>query len=42
MKGLAEEMPGAYKDIDEVVGVVDALGISKKIARLKPLVVIKG
>ncbi len=42
MKGLAEEMPGAYKDIDEVVNVVDELGISKKIARLKPLVVIKG
>jgi len=42
MKSLAEEAPEAYKDIDEVVRVVDELGISKKVARLKPMVVIKG
>lgn len=41
-KSLAEEAPGAYKDIDEVVRVVDSLGISKKVARLKPLIVVKG
>jgi len=41
-KSLAEEAPEAYKDIEEVVRVVDELGISKKVARLKPLVVIKG
>jgi len=41
-KSLAEEAPEAYKDIDEVVRVVDELGISKKVARLKPMVVIKG
>jgi len=41
-KGLAEEAPEAYKDIDEVIRVVDELGINKKVARLKPLVVIKG
>ena len=41
-KSLAEEAPQAYKDIDEVVRVVDELGISKKVARLKPMVVIKG
>jgi len=41
-KSLAEEAPEVYKDIDEVVRVVDDLGISKKIARLKPLVVVKG
>ena len=41
-KSLAEEAPEAYKDIDEVVEVVDELGISKKVARLKPLVVVKG
>jgi len=41
-KSLAEEAPEAYKDIDEVVKVVDELGISKKIARMKPLVVVKG
>ncbi len=41
-KSLAEEAPQAYKDIDEVVKVVDELGISKKIVRLKPMVVVKG
>lgn len=42
LEGLAEEAPDAYKDIDEVVKVVDEAGISKKVARLKPLIVIKG
>lgn len=41
-KSLAEEAPEVYKDIEEVVNVVDELGISKKVARLKPLVVVKG
>jgi len=41
-KSLAEEAPEVYKDIDEVVRVVDELGINKKIARLKPLTVVKG
>jgi tRNA-splicing ligase RtcB (3'-phosphate/5'-hydroxy nucleic acid ligase) len=41
-KALAEEAPEVYKDIDEVVSVVDSLGISKKIARMKPMIVIKG
>jgi tRNA-splicing ligase RtcB (3'-phosphate/5'-hydroxy nucleic acid ligase) len=41
-KALAEEAPEVYKDIEEVVRVVDELGISKKIARLKPLIVVKG
>jgi tRNA-splicing ligase RtcB len=41
-KSLAEEAPQAYKDIDEVVKVVDELGISKKVVKLKPLAVIKG
>ena len=41
-KSLAEEAPEAYKDIDEVVKVVDELGISKKVARLKPIGVVKG
>ena len=40
--GLAEEAPGAYKDIDQVVEVVAQAGIAKKVARLKPLAVIKG
>ena len=40
--GLAEEAPAAYKDVDEVVSVVTGSGIAKKVARLKPLAVIKG
>jgi len=42
LSGLAEEAPQAYKDVDEVVEVVHRAGLSKKIARLKPLAVIKG
>lgn len=41
-KCLAEEAPDVYKDIDEVVKVVDEIGISKKVARLKPMAVVKG
>jgi len=41
-KGMVEEAPGAYKDVDEVVRVSDELGIGKIVARLKPLAVIKG
>jgi tRNA-splicing ligase RtcB len=39
---LAEEAPYAYKDVSQVVGVVDAVGLSRKVARLKPLGVLKG
>jgi tRNA-splicing ligase RtcB len=39
---LAEEMPDAYKDVSMVVDVVDAAGVGKKVARMKPLGVIKG
>jgi len=39
---LAEEMPEAYKDIDQVVESVHGAGISKKVARLRPICVIKG
>jgi len=39
---LAEEMPEAYKDVNEVVGVVQGAGISKRVCRMKPLGVIKG
>ncbi|MDQ1266799.1 MAG: hypothetical protein QG635_1952 [Bacteroidota bacterium] len=41
-KGLAEEAPEAYKDVETVVDVVQQAGIAKKVARLKPLAVIKG
>jgi tRNA-splicing ligase RtcB len=42
MPGLAEEAPTAYKDVDRVVNVVHTAGIAKKVARLKPIAVIKG
>ena len=42
MAGLAEEAPEAYKDVDLVVETVTQAGITGKVARLKPLVVIKG
>jgi tRNA-splicing ligase RtcB len=41
-KGLAEEQPAAYKDVDLVVDVVHRAGISRKVARLRPVGVIKG
>ncbi|HID86398.1 MAG TPA: RNA-splicing ligase RtcB [Anaerolineae bacterium] len=41
-KGLAEEAPEAYKDVDRVVEVVHRAGIARKVARLVPLGVIKG
>jgi tRNA-splicing ligase RtcB len=41
-KGLAEEQPGAYKDVDVVVDVVHQAGLAKKVARLRPIGVIKG
>jgi tRNA-splicing ligase RtcB (3'-phosphate/5'-hydroxy nucleic acid ligase) len=39
---VAEEMPIAYKDVAEVVGVMEAAGVSRRVARLKPFAVIKG
>ena len=42
LSGLAEEAPGAYKDVDRVVDVVHGAGIARRVARLTPLAVIKG
>ncbi|MDP3791726.1 MAG: RtcB family protein [Candidatus Omnitrophota bacterium] len=39
---LAEEAPEAYKDVNDVVGVVAGAGVSKKVCRMRPLGVIKG
>ena len=39
---LVEEAPQAYKDVDRVVEIVDAVGISKRVVRLIPLAVVKG
>lgn len=41
-RGLAEEQPKAYKDVDLVVDVVHRAGLSSKVARLRPIGVIKG
>lgn len=40
--GISEEIPEAYKDVDAVVSVVHNAGISRRVARLRPLGVIKG
>jgi Uncharacterized conserved protein len=40
--GLAEEQPDAYKDVSLVVDVVEKAGLAKKVARLRPLGVVKG
>jgi tRNA-splicing ligase RtcB len=42
LPGLAEEAPSAYKDVDMVVETVSHAGIARKVARLKPVAVIKG
>jgi len=40
--GIIEEVPEAYKNVDEVIEVVDQAGLAKKVARLRPIGVIKG
>ncbi len=40
--GLAEEQPRAYKNVDDVVDTVDAAALSRKVARMRPIGVIKG
>jgi len=42
LRGVAEEAPGAYKDVSEVVDAADMSGLAKKVARLEPMIVIKG
>jgi tRNA-splicing ligase RtcB len=42
MRGVAEEAPEAYKDVTAVVDTADAAGLARKVARLEPLVCIKG
>jgi tRNA-splicing ligase RtcB len=42
MSGLAEEAPEAYKDVGDVVRVAHGAGISKKVARTRPIAVVKG
>jgi tRNA-splicing ligase RtcB len=42
MRGVAEEAPGAYKDVSEVVDAADRAGLARTVARLEPVVCIKG
>jgi tRNA-splicing ligase RtcB len=42
LRGVAEEAPGAYKDVDAVVNAAHAAGLARKVARLQPLVCVKG
>jgi tRNA-splicing ligase RtcB len=39
---MAEEMPYAYKDVADVVETMDLAGVSKRVARLRPVGVVKG
>ena len=41
-RGIAEEAPGAYKDVTAVVDSAHAAGLARKVARLSPLVCVKG
>ncbi|MGB5178723.1 MAG: RtcB family protein [Gammaproteobacteria bacterium] len=41
-RGVAEEAPGAYKDVNAVVDAADAAGLARKVAQLKPVICIKG
>jgi tRNA-splicing ligase RtcB len=41
-KGLAEEQPAAYKDVSMVVDVVHKAGLASKVARMRPIGVVKG
>jgi len=41
-RGVAEEAPGAYKDVSAVVDAADAAGLARKVARVEPLICVKG
>lgn len=41
-KELSEEAPAAYKDVDSVVNIIHAVGIARKVVKLRPVAVIKG
>ncbi len=41
-RGVAEEAPGAYKDIDAIVEAAHAAGLARQVARLEPIICIKG
>ncbi|MFB6198939.1 MAG: RtcB family protein, partial [Halobacteriaceae archaeon] len=41
-EGVTEEAPGAYKDVADVIDVVEAAGLAESVARLQPIGVVKG
>ena len=41
-RGIAEEAPLAYKDVDKVVDIADKVGLARKVARLEPIICVKG
>ncbi len=41
-RGVAEEAPGAYKDVTAVVDAAERAGLARKVARLIPMICIKG
>jgi tRNA-splicing ligase RtcB (3'-phosphate/5'-hydroxy nucleic acid ligase) len=41
-RGIAEEAPGAYKDVSAVVDVTDRAGLARRVARLEPMICVKG
>jgi tRNA-splicing ligase RtcB (3'-phosphate/5'-hydroxy nucleic acid ligase) len=41
-RGVAEEAPGAYKDVDAVVAAAEHAGLARRVARLRPLICVKG
>jgi len=41
-RGAAEEAPGAYKDVETVVDIMEKAGVNKKVVRLRPMICIKG
>jgi tRNA-splicing ligase RtcB len=42
MRGVAEEAPGAYKEVSAVVDACERAELARKVARLKPVICIKG
>jgi tRNA-splicing ligase RtcB (3'-phosphate/5'-hydroxy nucleic acid ligase) len=42
MRGVAEEAPGAYKDVGAVVAAAEQAGLARRVARLRPLICVKG
>jgi tRNA-splicing ligase RtcB len=42
LRGVAEEAPGAYKNVTEVVDAADQAGLSRRVAKLTPMICVKG